>query len=627
MSNHLAIATVTASFAEILRSAARTVIPNADTEISTRRPDDPRTQNTPPRINLYLYTVVPNAALRNADLPGRRSDGSLIQRPQAAVDLHYLLTFYGNEGQYHSQRLMASVIASLHARPVLSQEAIRALIQSVQNPNHAQNVLITSDLAEQVELVRFSPMSLNLEELSKLWSVFFQTPYWLSIAYQASVVLIEPEGENPRPALPVRDRAVYVMPFRQPLIKQVTSEETRNPLLLANSVLRIQGGQLRGDLTLLRICGVEIQPREEDATEEQIRIPLGALPIGSLRAGLQGVQVLHKLLIGSPAQPHHGFASAVFAFVLSPIISDMEVSSSHLILQINPLIGQSQHSVLLLNEINPPHNRAARSYSFDASKMAGISMDIASVPEDPALQELGLDRAIQVWGRLSKKLPGNGALTQTPGRILAIIGKEGPHEVMIEGGPAGPEEIRTALEKGLHAAHNSDEFKTARVLLLDNRLLVLSGTGSEVLAFMPAGNDPALYKLGYGDSVPVWGFQSGDLTDYAGLTNDPGRIRITIGMQGPYDVKVVGPAPTLDAAGERLQAALQAVTQGGSPFIRTRVVKLDNRLLIFPGFGIDFEIPGVSPGDYLVRIQVDGAESPLETDNEGLYCSPKVAIL
>ena len=36
---------------------------------------------------------------------------------------------------------------------------------------------------------------MNLEELSKLWSVFFQTPYALSIAYQASVVLIEPDLE------------------------------------------------------------------------------------------------------------------------------------------------------------------------------------------------------------------------------------------------------------------------------------------------------------------------------------------------------------------------------------------------------------------------------------------------
>lgn len=36
-----------------------------------------------------------------------------------------------------------------------------------------------------------------LEEMSKLWSVFFQTPYSLSIGYRASVVSIEAD-ERPR---------------------------------------------------------------------------------------------------------------------------------------------------------------------------------------------------------------------------------------------------------------------------------------------------------------------------------------------------------------------------------------------------------------------------------------------
>jgi hypothetical protein len=34
----------------------------------------------------------------------------------------------------------------------------------------------------------------------------------------------------------------------------------------------------------------------------------------------------------------------------------------------------------------------------------------------------------------------------------------------------------------------------------------------------------------------------------------------------------------------------------------------------------------VVPGDYLLRAQVDGAESPLAVDGNGLYVSPRVTI-
>jgi hypothetical protein len=41
---------------------------------------------------------------------------------------------------------------------------------------------------------------------------------------------------------------------------------------------------------------------------------------------------------------------------------------------------------------------------------------------------------------------------------------------------------------------------------------------------------------------------------------------------------------------------------------------------------IDVPISGVAPGTYLVRVQVDGAESPLAHDASGLYVSPSLTI-
>ena len=68
-------------------------------------------------VNVFLYQVTPNAAWRNADLPTRRANGDLIQRPQAALDLHYLLTFYGDESLLQPQRVLGSVVRTLHCGP------------------------------------------------------------------------------------------------------------------------------------------------------------------------------------------------------------------------------------------------------------------------------------------------------------------------------------------------------------------------------------------------------------------------------------------------------------------------------------------------------------------------------
>src|SRR5439155_18021587 len=127
--------------------------------------------------------------------------------------------------------LLGSAVRTLHARPVLTRQMIRDTVSSVA-------FLANSNLADAVELVKFTPIPLALEELSKLWSVFLQTPYVLSVAYQGTVVLIESE-ETPQAALPVRERNVYVVPFRQPVIEQVMAQAGPNQPITAGSTLII----------------------------------------------------------------------------------------------------------------------------------------------------------------------------------------------------------------------------------------------------------------------------------------------------------------------------------------------------------------------------------------------------
>ena len=189
MSNHLAIAACTAALRDVLTHAASRAVNGAS--VTFLRPDAPSGMAAAgSRINLFLYQVTPNAAWRNADLPTRNTEGLLRQHPQKALDLHYLVTFFGNDGELEPQRLLGSAVSALHARPVLDRQQIKNATDAFTG-----GLLSKSDLHKQVELIRFSPSSLNLEDLSRLWMMFVQVPYALSVTYQASVVLIEEEEE------------------------------------------------------------------------------------------------------------------------------------------------------------------------------------------------------------------------------------------------------------------------------------------------------------------------------------------------------------------------------------------------------------------------------------------------
>ncbi len=204
MSNFLAIATVTATLRRALQTSVQTDVTGANA--TTLRPDDPALNGAASGVNIFLYQVIPNAAQRNADLPLRNAAGQLVQRPQIGLDLHYLLTCHGSEANLEPQRILGSVMRTLHARPIVTRQMIQ---DTLADPNFS--FLTASDLGNEIETVKFNPLGLSLEELSKLWSVFFETPYRLSVAYQASVVLIE-LAETPRAILPVQTRSIFVAP-------------------------------------------------------------------------------------------------------------------------------------------------------------------------------------------------------------------------------------------------------------------------------------------------------------------------------------------------------------------------------------------------------------------------------
>jgi hypothetical protein len=336
MSNYLAIATVTAALRQMLSDAV-----NADvsgTEVSILPPDNDELKKDLARLNLYLYQVTPSAVWRNADLPARRADGSLASTPQLGLDLYYVMTAYGkatnNNPEIH--RILGSAMRTLHERPILTRDTIRAVL--------SQNSLAESNLADQIELVKLTLQPLSMEELSKLWSVFFNTPYRVSVTYQAAVVLIDGK-ESPRPSLPVRDRNIYVMPFRRPEILEVDPPTITSA---PGAKLTLRGSKLSANHVLVRFGTQETVP---DLVLDDYLVV--TLPAG-IRAGVNAVQVIHKLDMGTPPTLHRGFESNVAAFILTPRITTPAPCSvahgSTLTLSCDPPVGRTQRVILMLGE-------------------------------------------------------------------------------------------------------------------------------------------------------------------------------------------------------------------------------------------------------------------------------------
>jgi hypothetical protein len=311
MSNFLAIATVTATLRRVLLQAIPADVTGAD--VTHIRPAENTGNNSTGLpsvlgVNLYLYQISYNPHWRNADLPTRRSDGDLAQKPQAALDLHYMFSFYGDESKLEPQRLLGSTVAYFHSQPLLTRAQIQLAVSD------ATLDLAQSDLADQIELVRFTPLSLSLEEMSRLWSVFFQVKHVLSVAYQASVVLVEPRV-IPRVALPTRDFNLRALPISQPYIQRIVSQSGADEPILAGGAIYIEGLRLQGEITRVDIYGQNVAVDEIRPARIALTLP------GTLYSGVQQVQVRQGVKIGAPGEPHLTFASNLGVFVLRPQIT------------------------------------------------------------------------------------------------------------------------------------------------------------------------------------------------------------------------------------------------------------------------------------------------------------------
>jgi len=308
MSNFRAVATVTAALQRVLQSAIQADVAGAT--VTTVRPGEASSANLPTTgANLFLYQVSQNPYRSTDDLPTRRSSGDVVQRPTAALDLHYLMSFYGDDLKLEPQRLLGSAIAFLHSQPQLTRAQIQAAAGDASKP-----FLAGSDLADQPDLVRFTPMSLTLDELSRLWSVFLQTHYVLSTTFRASAVLLE-RALTPRPSLPTRELRLAAVSLRRPRIARIRAAAGENAPITAGADIVVEGSDLAGDTTLVEIDDAPVAVTAAEGALVTLTLPAG------LAAGPHKLLVIQGVNFGAPTGVRPGFTSNLAAFVVQPVIT------------------------------------------------------------------------------------------------------------------------------------------------------------------------------------------------------------------------------------------------------------------------------------------------------------------
>ena len=353
-------------------------------------------------LNLFLYHVTYNPGWREAGLPTRASDGSVIGRAPLAIDLHYLLTAY-SAGDYEAQIMLGIGMQALHEVPVLFRDKIAKVFAAPASP--IDKALASADLANQVEMVKIVPQQIGTEELSKLWTAF-QSKFRVSAAYAVSVVLIETTKPVVAP-LPVLSRNLMVKPFVEPVIDSVVPQIVP---YAPNATLMIAGSNVTGSSTVVVFGGNSGAPQTPTVIGTGAAVSV-TLPV--LNAGLNTLTVVRQVQFdaGSPVT----FAQSNTAtFMLQPRIRRNAAPPNDYLIAIgapdntvtppvvavtvtlDPALAATQKVSLLLNRLDPPAGTAPQSYRFDAAAggialPSSVTIDTQGVPSGKYLVRVRVD--------------------------------------------------------------------------------------------------------------------------------------------------------------------------------------------------------------------------------------------
>ena len=257
MSNYLAIATVTSALKDIIQTGISKDLPG--TLVTTVRPDSINNAQKERKVNLYMYQAIPNKEFNSSNSSSYKLNKGITKGKAVSLDLYYIISFYGNEQELEPQQLLGSTIKSLMDRPTVDAEIMESTLFQAK-------FLYNSTLSEQTQQIKFVPAMTEANEIVRIWSAMFKSPYALSIIYQGKgeikLTLLE-EAENLRPG--IQNLQIIHYQFEQRNEEYITKSVSSNkielvlrPKIVTIAILNLRknwqqqcSGQIQIDVDLL----------------------------------------------------------------------------------------------------------------------------------------------------------------------------------------------------------------------------------------------------------------------------------------------------------------------------------------------------------------------------------------
>lgn len=397
MSNFRSLAVVTATLEHIVQDAANQAV--AATDVRIGAPTAKLAEESKALINIFLFRVLPNTQHRNDHFPTRDSGGTQRARARLSLDLHYVLSFYGDSAKFEPERLFGAAALALDHAPGLSVAAIEAASSDAGN----QPALAGADLAAEGKAIGLDPDQPSLEDWSKLWSVFFQVPYALSVTYVVRGVTIETQDQLAG-AIPVATPEIFAAPMAPLQIRSAGGSPGESGPAPWGATLHLTGTGIARFGNSLRIDGDARSLAEAAIVGDGLALTLDPVLFGGSapKSGAHEIQVIAAPIDAAmPERLRRG--SNIVTFAILPVITSVAAAagagsapglrSGTVTIAVDPPLQSGQAATLLLNCVGAGQsgNVALEATPPAALPAAQLSFAFTDLPAGDYLARIDVD--------------------------------------------------------------------------------------------------------------------------------------------------------------------------------------------------------------------------------------------
>lgn len=301
------------------------------------------------RLNLFLYHATRNPHLSNQDL-GPGAHPAAFGVPALALDLHYLLTAYGDSdddpfASLPAQHVLEEAMRTLHASPVLDPR------------DPALRDLVDPGLLGLPEPIRIYLESPDLQAVSSVWQGL-ATSQRLSASYRVQVALLDRRVPRPVPRLvgepPRAGPRITVGAGGLPELREVRVMRARD----ADGAPRSPAVARLGDSLVLLGRGFGPDARVRiDGTQAVAAAVARATPTRvevRLDEGMALAPGPHLVAVLCAGQP--GLSSNAVPFLVAPRVDTVAVEGGHLVVQGGQLQADGADTQLILGTQEVPRD-------------------------------------------------------------------------------------------------------------------------------------------------------------------------------------------------------------------------------------------------------------------------------